>query len=283
MPITLNGDNGITNVNGTAAAPAITGTDTDSGMYFATNSVALSTSGVAALTIDASGTIDIPGTSRRITGDFSNATDSNKVIFQTSTVNGGTVINAMPNGTSKYAGFALYNNSDPNNSSLLILNSNVAGTFININSGAIGTGTYLPIQFLTNNSIQARIQTNGNFEFNSGYGSSAVAYGCRAWVNFNGTFTVAIRASGNVSSITDNGTGNYTVNFTTALVDADYCVVAGAAKSDTNNNGDMKAQVNGFNQGASSPNTTTSTTVMTGFCTGATLVDSGVVTVAVFR
>jgi hypothetical protein len=44
----------------------------------------------------------------------------------------------------------------------------------------------------------------------------------KAWVNFNGTGTVAIRASGNVSSITDNGTGDYTVNFTTALADANY-------------------------------------------------------------
>ena len=43
-------------------------------------------------------------------------------------------------------------------------------------------------------------------------------------MNFNGTGTVAIRASGNVSSITDNGTGDYTVNFTTALVDANYSV-----------------------------------------------------------
>jgi hypothetical protein len=47
---------------------------------------------------------------------------------------------------------------------------------------------------------------------------------CKAWVNFNGTGTVAIRASYNVSSITDNGTGDYTVNFTTAMVDANYCV-----------------------------------------------------------
>jgi hypothetical protein len=44
----------------------------------------------------------------------------------------------------------------------------------------------------------------------------------KAWVNFNGTGTVAIRASFNVSSITDNGTGDYTVNFTTAMVDANY-------------------------------------------------------------
>lgn len=61
---------------------------------------------------------------------------------------------------------------------------------------------------------------------------------CRAWVNFNGTGTVAIRASFNVSSITDNGTGDYTVNFTTALPDANYaCVVTGTYGSNVNFNG----------------------------------------------
>lgn len=50
-------------------------------------------------------------------------------------------------------------------------------------------------------------------------------YACRAWVNFNGVGTVAIRGSGNVSSITDNGVGNYTVNFTTAMPDANYSAV----------------------------------------------------------
>lgn len=53
-------------------------------------------------------------------------------------------------------------------------------------------------------------------------------YTAKAWVNFNGTGTVAIRGSGNVSSITDNGTGDYTVNFTNALVDSNY-VVSGSA------------------------------------------------------
>ena len=53
-------------------------------------------------------------------------------------------------------------------------------------------------------------------------GGQAPIYACRAWVNFNGTGTVAIRASGNVSSITDNGVGNYTANFTTAMEDANY-------------------------------------------------------------
>lgn len=53
-------------------------------------------------------------------------------------------------------------------------------------------------------------------------------YGAQAWVNFNGTGVVAIRASKNVSSITDNSTGNYTINMTTALADANYCPVSSA-------------------------------------------------------
>jgi hypothetical protein len=55
---------------------------------------------------------------------------------------------------------------------------------------------------------------------------------CRAWVNFNGTGTVAIRGSFNVSSITDNGTGDYTVNFTTAMPDANYSAVVSADNVD---------------------------------------------------
>ena len=73
-------------------------------------------------------------------------------------------------------------------------------------------------------NVRVGIDSSGNFQFNSGYGSAAVAYGCRAWVNFNGTGTVAIREDGNESSITDTGTGNYTVNFTTAMADADYAI-----------------------------------------------------------
>jgi len=71
---------------------------------------------------------------------------------------------------------------------------------------------------------RARIDSSGNLQFNSGYGSVATAFAARAWVNFNGTGTPSVRASGNVSSITDNGTGNFTVNFTTAMPDVDYSV-----------------------------------------------------------
>jgi hypothetical protein len=65
---------------------------------------------------------------------------------------------------------------------------------------------------------------------------AAIASGiAKAWVNFNGTGTVAIRASYNVSSITDNGVGDYTVNFTTALADANYCVNSIVGDYTTNN------------------------------------------------
>jgi hypothetical protein len=55
----------------------------------------------------------------------------------------------------------------------------------------------------------------------------------KAWVNFNGTGTVAIRTSFNVTSITDNTTGDYTVNFTNALADGNYAVSLSCAVSST--------------------------------------------------
>lgn len=94
--------------------------------------------------------------------------------------------------------------------------STVANTLQFASGGGIGSPTET-----------ARITAAGLFQFNSGYGSVATAYGCRAWINFNGTGTPAIRGSGNVSSITDNGTGDYTLNFTTSLPDTNYCPVVG--------------------------------------------------------
>jgi hypothetical protein len=90
-------------------------------------------------------------------------------------------------------------------------------------SGLVVTPDNSGVVAIQNNGTNALTVDSGNLQFNSGYGSVATAYGCRAWVNFNGTGTVAIRGSGNVSSITDNGTGDYTVNFTTAMPDVNYC------------------------------------------------------------
>lgn len=92
------------------------------------------------------------------------------------------------------------------------------------------------LRFYTQQIERARIDSAGTLQFNSGYGSVAPAYGCRAWVNFNGQGTVAIRASGNVSSVTDLGTGNYRVNFATAMPDANYAAVTGG-QNDQGNNG----------------------------------------------
>ena len=135
----------------------------------------------------------------------------------------------------------------PDNSGSLVLQTNSGTTALTIDTsqraafvagtaalpaitttGDTNTGIFFSaadtIDFAEGGAAVGQFDSSGNFKFNSGYGSVAVAYGCRAWVNFNGTGTVAIRASGNVSSITDNGTGNYTVNFTTAMSDSNYTV-----------------------------------------------------------
>lgn len=64
---------------------------------------------------------------------------------------------------------------------------------------------------------------------------SAPSYSARAWVNFNGIGTVAIRASGNVSSITDNGVGNFTINFTNAMPDANYTLAGNPVSYEASN------------------------------------------------
>lgn len=113
--------------------------------------------------------------------------------------------------------------------------TNASTTIQSIVDGAVSTGI-VPgrLEFNTQNSsgtsnLVGSFRADGNFQFNSGYGSAATAYGCRAWVNFNGTGTVAIRASGNVSSITDNGSSDYTVNLTTAMPDGNYAGVLTAS------------------------------------------------------
>lgn len=88
-----------------------------------------------------------------------------------------------------------------------------SGTITGISAGG------LPDDCITTAEIAANAVTTAKL------GSAEQSGLCKAWVNFNGTGTVAIRASYNVSSITDNGTADYTVNFTTALADANYCAV----------------------------------------------------------
>jgi hypothetical protein len=90
---------------------------------------------------------------------------------------------------------------------------NGSGTITGISTGGIPDGV-VDTDVLADNAV-----TFGKI------GTTEQGQLCKAWVNFNGTGTVAIRAQYNVSSITDNGTGDYTVNFTTALTDGNYSLM----------------------------------------------------------
>jgi hypothetical protein len=142
-----------------------------------------------------------------------------------------------------------------------------------------GTGsgtTALSINSSQVSTFAGATSVAGNLSFNSGYGSAAVAYGCRAWVNFNGTGTPAIRAQGNVSSVTDSAVGVYTVTFTNAFPNVNYSVLVTAKETD---NGTVSG--NGTNAMSYSYNTG-SVIVLTANCLGA-VVDPVLVNVAIFR
>jgi hypothetical protein len=105
---------------------------------------------------------------------------------------------------------------------------------------------------------------------------------CRAWVNFNGTGTVAIRASFNVTSITDNGTGDYTVNFTVAMPDANYCVVCNSVLSSTTSATGSAGAYGTFAAGASTKTTSAIRTLFGNSSTG-NATDTAEANVMIFR
>jgi hypothetical protein len=194
---------------GSVSAPAITTTgDTNTGIFFpAADTIAFAEGGAEAMRIDSSGNVGI-------------GTDSPEGKLHVLSGSAGTV-------------------TAPSGFPLVLEGTTIAGMSVltsNTGEGRIWFGdpddndvgrieyahSTNAMTFRTNATDRMVIDSSGNLQFNSGFGSVATAYGCRAWVNFNGTGTVAIRGSGNVSSITDNGTGNYTVNFTNAMPDANY-------------------------------------------------------------
>lgn len=106
---------------------------------------------------------------------------------------------------------------------------------------------------------------------------------CRAWVNFNGTSTVAIRASFNVTSITDNGTGDYTVNFTNALPDINYSVVSQVSNTDSGTGLIVAINSNGVGPTYTTAPTTTATRMLSFARATGTNTDAPYVCVSVFR
>jgi hypothetical protein len=114
-------------------------------------------------------------------------------------------------------------------------------------TGDTNTGIYFPaadtIGFAEGGAQCGEFDSSANFKFNSGYGSVATAYGCRAWVNVDGNATPPnIRASGNISSVTRFNTGRWDINFSTALTDANYALGLSVQPSVSNAGSDTYAE-----------------------------------------
>ena len=91
----------------------------------------------------------------------------------------------------------------------------------------------LIIHRTASNTQTFKITAAGLVQFDSGFGSVSTVYGVRAWANFNGSGTVSDGNGGNVSSLVDLGEGTYRVNFSTAMPDTNYCMVAGSSNGAT--------------------------------------------------
>jgi hypothetical protein len=132
------------------------------------------------------GSINITGTGRRITGDFSNATVANRTMFQTSTENGNTSVGSLTNGTAQQSAFSAFNANDPSNASSMQIVCNAGES--RLAAERVGTGTFLPMTFYTGGTERVRIGTDGQ-QSSAIVGASGLypEYKCRAWVNFNGT------------------------------------------------------------------------------------------------
>ena len=183
----------------TLSAPAVAGTVT----------VTLpSTSGTMAVTggspsftnITATGNLTFTGTGNRITGDFSNATVTNNVAFQTSTVNGNTDVIALPNGTNTGSSFFGYNNSNPTNASYIRLWQRLNSS--QIESGITGTGTYVPMTFYTGGTESLRLSPTTKAVILAGGSTSADGTGI--------TFPATQSASTDVNTLDDYEEGGWT-------------------------------------------------------------------------
>jgi len=165
-----------------------------------------------AITLDGTTTVSIA--SNLYSADFSNATLTTRVSFQTSTVNGSTGIYALPNGSSTAASWQAANNANPTNASKILIATN-GSTDVQLVSGINGTGTYLPMTFWNNGAEKMRLDTSGRL----GIGTASAT----AMLQSAGTSAIAaakvpnILEPGTVSATAATGTINYDVTTQSVL------------------------------------------------------------------
>ena len=200
-----------------------------------------------------SGNLTFTGTANRIRGDFSNSTVANRVMFQTSTVNGNTLVSAIPNGTAVIGQFGAANSSDPANASFLNVLAN--STDVSFRNAITGTGTYLPMTFYTGGSERMRLSTAGTFTV----GESQTDQFPTALVIQESAHATSRRANMQIGSawlIAQDANGNGTKDFFI------YDNIAGAVRLliDTSGNVTLSSATGSFGYGAGAGGTVTQAT-----------------------
>ena len=161
-----------------------------------------------------SGNLTFTGTGQRITGDFNNSTIANRPMFQSSVTNANTTITAIPNGTGTITQFQANSSSDPTNGSTISMLM-AGGSDGRLVCGITGTGTYLPMAFYTNNTLQMLINTDGTITGTKGnlqlISGTAVASTSGTSIDFTGIPSWAKRITVMFNGVSTNGTSNFLI------------------------------------------------------------------------
>ncbi len=164
------------------------------------------------------GNLDFTGTGRKITGDFSNATQSNRTAIQSNVTNGVTGVNIIPNGTATDTAIRAFNASDVTNGSYTDIATSATTSMLR--AGILGTGTYLPLVISVGGSSQVSISTTGTVSgsttgyFSSPYTPSSFAYANQHTVTSPYYSTISMTGSAYYPMVKSQVTGStQTVNF----------------------------------------------------------------------
>jgi len=227
---------------------------------------------VTALTtgsISNSGNTTNTGTGSRFLADFTNATITNRLAFQTSTTNSTTGIYALPNGTSTAASWQATNAADPTNASKILIATN-GSTDVQLVSGINGTGTYLPLSFYTNGSGQFAINTSGAWGIGSVAGAT-VNYGTSGQV-FTSGGSSAQPSWSNVSGLAVTSINFGTTGLTPSTATQGAVTVAGTLVAANGGTGQSSYTVGDLLYAS----TTTALSKLADVATGSVLVSGGV-------